>query len=154
MNLTCHTITDHEAQEVCGWKYDGEYACYNQPPYEMLKEQQAMFCDPASRSNYRAHYDGDVLVGFTNLKEEEREVFLGIGVHPDLCSKGYGTAIIQDCCRISEELYPGKPIYLVVRTWNKRAIRCYEKAGFVVDGDTFEIKTYSGIGTFYRMIRK
>ena len=43
MKLTYHTITDDEGREVCGWKYDGEYACYNQPPYEMLKKNGDMF---------------------------------------------------------------------------------------------------------------
>lgn len=154
MKLTYHTITDDEGREVCSWKYDGEYACYNQPPYEMLKKNGDMFCDPLRRSNYRAHYDGDVFLGFTNLQENENDVFLGIGLRPDLCGKGYGSAVIEDCCRISAELYPEKPISLVVRTWNKRAIRCYEKAGFVIVGEPFEINTYSGIGVFYRMVKK
>lgn len=154
MNFTYHTITDDEAKQVCGWKYEGDYACYDQPPYELLKEKGDMFCDPLRRSNYRAHYDGETFLGFTNLQEGEDFVFLGIGLHPELCGKGYGSAVIEDCCRISGELYPGKAIYLVVRTWNKRAIRCYEKAGFVIDGEPFEINTYSGIGVFYRMIRK
>ncbi len=154
MNFTYHTITDEEAKEVCRWKYAGDYACYDQPPYELLQEKGAMFCDPLRRGNYRSHYDGETFLGFTNLQEEENAVFLGIGLRPELCGKGYGSAVIEDCCRISEELYPGKTIYLVVRTWNQQAIRCYEKAGFVVDGEPFEINTYSGIGVFYRMIRK
>lgn len=154
MNLTYHTITEEEAKEVCSWKYPDEYACYNQPPYEELQEKGAMFCDPARKSNFRSFYDSEQLIGFTNLAEEANEVYLGIAVHPDYCSQGYGSAIVELTCRISAELYPNKPIYLVVRTWNKRAIRCYEKAGFVIDGNTFEMKTYSGIGTFYRMIRK
>ena len=154
MNLTYHTITKEEGKQVCDWKYPDEYACYNQPPFEEIQARQAMFCNPLRRTNYRAFYDGDLLIGFTNLMEQEQEVFLGIGVHPDYCSKGYGTAIIKLCCRISEELYPGKTLYLEVRTWNKRAIRCYEKCGFVIDGEPFEQRTYSGIGTFYRMIRK
>ena len=33
---------------------------------------------------------------------------------------------------LSQRLYPGKPMYLEVRTWNTRAVRCYEKAGFRV----------------------
>lgn len=154
MTLHNHTITDEEAKLVCGWKYEGEYACYNQPPYEELEAKGAMFCDPLRRDNYRSYYDGDVLVGFTNLQENETEVFLGIGVQPDLCSKGYGTAIVKEACAISQRLYPNKPLYLVVRTWNKRAIRCYEKAGFVMEGEPFEINTYSGVGVFYRMVRK
>ena len=153
MELTYHIIKEEEKRMVCSWKYEGEYACYNQPSYEEAKEKGMLFCNPEHEKNFRAFYDGDVLVGFTNLMEDNDGVFLGIGVHPDLCSKGYGTAIIMECCRISEELYPMKPLYLTVRTWNQRAIRCYEKCGFVKEGSTFLMKTYSGVGEFYRMVR-
>lgn len=152
MKLNYHLITEEEKHIVCSWKYEGEYACYNQPPYEEIKEKGVMFCNPKNKNNFRAFYDGDMLVGFTNLKEEEKEVFLGIAVAPNLRSKGYGTAIIQETCHISEELYPNKPIYLTVRTWNQWAKRCYEKAGFVVDGPVIKVPTYSGEAEFYRMV--
>jgi len=35
---------------------------------------------------------------------------------------------------ISKKLYPDKPLYLEVRTWNIRAVKCYQKAGFRIDG--------------------
>lgn len=35
-----------------------------------------------------------------------------------------------------------------VRTWNKQAVRCYEKAGFVFDSDTCELETYAGKAMF------
>ena len=56
--------------------------------------------------------------------------------------------------RSSKQKYPGKPLYLEVRTWNERAVRCYQKAGFVIDGDIIEQETYIGRSTFYRMIKK
>ena len=152
MNLTYHTITEEEAKEVCSWKYPGEYACYNMPSYEELKARNSMFGNPLRVKNFRSYYDGTLFVGITNLVEEPTEVFLGISLHPDLCGKGYGASIIDEAYRISRQLYPDKTLYLTVRTWNKRAIRCYEKAGFVIDGEAFELKNRSG--TFYRMIRK
>lgn len=36
----------------------------------------------------------------------------------------------------------------------ERAVRCYQKAGFVIDGDVIEQETYIGHSTFYRMIKK
>ena len=32
-------------------------------------------------------------------------------------------------------------------------IRCYEKAGFAIDGKAYEMKTPIGVGYFYRMIK-
>ena len=54
----------------------------------------------------------------------------------------------------SKKLYPNKPLYLEVRTWNTRAVKCYEKAGFRIDGQAYELTTGIGTGTFYRMIRE
>lgn len=152
--LSFHHITDEEAKAICDWHYEGNYSCYDLPPYEEMKTRKMSFFNPVKAQNFYCYYDGNLFVGFTNLVEEPHEVFLGIGVHPDHCSKGYGTAIIKEACFISKTLYPDKPIYLEVRTWNKRAIRCYEKAGFIIDGQPFEQKTYAGTAVFYRMIQK
>jgi ribosomal-protein-alanine N-acetyltransferase len=55
---------------------------------------------------------------------------------------------------LSQRLYPGKPMYLEVRTWNTRAVRCYEKAGFRVVGEPVKRVMLSGEGTFYHMVRQ
>lgn len=60
----------------------------------------------------------------------------------------------QTSIEISKKLYPNKPLYLEVRTWNIRAVKCYQKAGFRIDGQAYELTTGIGTGTFYRMIRE
>ena len=87
------------------------------------------------------------------LLEEETEVFIGIGVNPDLCGKHYGRRMLMRAYEISKERYPNKPLYLEVRTWNTRAVKCYERAGFKIDGEPYELTTGIGTGTFYRMTR-
>ena len=99
-------------------------------------------------------YDGETLVGFVNLSDEGSEVFFGIGAHPDHCGQGYGTQMTALAWDLSQRLYPGKPMYLEVRTWNTRAVRCYEKAGFRVVGEPVKRVTHSGEGTFYHMVRQ
>lgn len=37
---------------------------------------------------------------------------------------------------------------------NKRAVRCYEKAGFHIIGDPIHQATSAGDGVFYHMIRE
>ena len=71
--------------------------------------------------------------------EEKEEVFIGIGVNPDLCNKHYGQRMLLITYEISKKLYPDKPLYLEVRTWNIRAVKCYQKAGFRIDGQAYEI---------------
>lgn len=156
LTLTNHILSDAEKRDIFSWIYSGDYAVYNLPSYEVMKEKQIGFLNPAREQNYRAFYDEDCLVGFVNIKEvvAEFQVFIGIGVKPELCSKGYGQRILRETCRISKELHPDKPLYLEVRTWNKRAIRCYQKAGFEIVGVPFEQRTGSGVGTFYRMVKE
>jgi len=72
----------------------------------------------------------------------------------DLCNKHYGQRMLLITYEISKKLYSNKPLYLEVRTWNIRAIKCYQKAGFRIDGQAYELTTGIGTGIFYRMIRE
>lgn len=88
--LRYHIMTEPEKRQVCAWQYDGEYAAYNLPDYTEMQKRQMGFCNPDRRKNFYSYCDDTRLVGFTNLLEEETEVFVGIGVSPQLCNKGYG----------------------------------------------------------------
>ncbi|SJZ98315.1 GNAT family N-acetyltransferase [Anaerorhabdus furcosa] len=152
--LKVTNLSDQDKIEICNWKYEGEYAMYNFPSYEEMKKEQKIFFNPNLRSKYRTYRNEEGLVGFTNICEEDTEVFMGIGVNPTLCNKGYGQELMKMAILQANELYPNKPLYLEVRNWNKRAIHCYKKVGFEIDGDEIIQETYVGIGTFVRMIRK
>lgn len=41
--------------------------------------------NPDSAKNYYSFYVQDVYVGFVNILEEEKEVFIGIGTKPACC---------------------------------------------------------------------
>ena len=116
-------------------------------------QNKQSFCNPARKKNFYSYYDGETLVGFINIFEEENKVFIGFVVNPQYCNQGYGRMILDTAYKISKELYPLKPLYLEVRTWNKRAINCYKKAGFVIEKKLSKTTTI-GEGEFYRMIRK
>lgn len=147
-------LAEDDKKEICSWKYEGDYEIYNLPSYEEMKNKKFGFMNPKYEQNFRTHYYNNLLVGFTNILEEEKEVFIGIGVNPGLCGKGYGKIILNEAYAISKRLYPDKPLYLEVRTWNKRAINCYLKAGFKIDGEPYQLETAIGVGIFYRMIRE
>ena len=148
--LTCHEMTEEEKYGICQWKCSGEYAIYDGMPYEEQKKRGFGFANPQNR--LYAFHDGTKLVGFINLFEEEKEVFFGIGVSPEECGRGYGQQMTQKACEISQRLFPGKPMYLEVRTWNTRAVKCYEKAGFCIQGEPIRQATPIGEGVFYHMV--
>lgn len=150
--LACHPTTEEEKILITEWKYEGEYSVYNAEPYEEQKKRGFGFANP--QNHFYSFYDEKKLIGFINLYEEKTEVFFGIGVKPEECGKGYGSQMTETACKISRRLFPGKPLYLEVRTWNQRAVRCYEKAGFHIAGEPIRQTTSAGEGVFYHMIRE
>ena len=148
--LTHHAMTEDEKYVIADWRYSGDYALYNTRPYEEDRKKGVGFAHPGFIGF--SFYDRDALIGFTCLYEEDREIMIGIGVAPEYCGCGYGREMLETTCGLSETMFPGKPLYLEVRTWNARAVRCYEKAGFVIDGEPFTQRTGLGEGTFYRMM--
>ena len=150
--LACHLTTEEEKILIMEWKYEGEYSVYNAEPYEEQKKKGFGFANP--QNHFYSFYDEKKLIGFINLYEEKTEVFFGIGVKPEECGKGYGSQMTETACKISRRLFPGKPLYLEVRTWNQRAVRCYEKAGFHIVGEPIRQTTSAGEGVFYHMIRE
>ncbi len=150
--LTYHIMTESEKEIISAWNYSGDYEIYNMPSYQEQKKKSIAFGNPKCINNYYSYYDEDTLIGFTNILEEPEEVFVGIGVAPDACGCGYGQKILRIAQGISKTLYLNKPMYLEVRTWNQRAIACYKKAGFMIDGPVFEQETLSGTGQFFRMV--
>ena len=46
-------------------------------------------------------WDESILVGFVNILEEKEEIFIGIGVNPDLCNKHYGQRMLLITYEIS-----------------------------------------------------
>ena len=144
-----HRTTEEEKHAICGWKYDGEYAVYNLPPYEEQVKAHRGFANPGNR--FYSCTDDGTLIGYINFIEKETQVFMGIGVHPRFCGQGYGQKMAEKACELSHQLYPGKPVCLEVRTWNTRAVRCYEKAGFHIDGEPVKRTALVGECTFFRM---
>ena len=70
----------------------GEYSIYNNIPYDEQIRTGRGFANP--ENNHYSFYDGEVLVGFINLREVDDYVHFGIGVVPDLCGQGYGQQIV------------------------------------------------------------
>ena len=148
--LTYHKTTEEEKERITAWQYTGEYAIYNTAPYAEQKAQGVGFANP--KNKFYSFFEENRLVGFIKLYEEPTEVFFGIGVRPDLCGRGFGWQMTQAACELSGKLFPGKSLYLEVRTWNTRAVRCYEKAGFRIAGEPIHQTTAAGDGVFYHMV--
>lgn len=49
---------------------------------------------------------------------------------PDVCGRGYGSRFVQACMGFGRERYQAGQYRLTVASFNQRAVRAYEKAGF------------------------
>ncbi len=146
-------MTEAYAIQISGWKYPGEFALYNLPPWETMRADGWALCDPEKRkTDYRAFVTAEgQLAAFTRATFDPLGIMLGVGANPDCLSLGYGSEAIRQTVAQLADRHPGVTIYLEVRTWNKRAVRSYEKSGFVIR-ETVEQETYAGPGEFYRMV--
>lgn len=57
--LACHPTTEEEKYRINAWNYTGDYAIYNNPPYEEQKKRGFGFANP--QNNFYSFYDGTSL---------------------------------------------------------------------------------------------
>lgn len=80
----------------------------------------------------------DKLIGFGGLGVDhwhQGDGWLGIGIgEPAYWGKGFGTDAVRAIARFGFEELNLRRISLGVFAYNERAVRAYEKAGFVVEG--------------------
>jgi [ribosomal protein S18]-alanine N-acetyltransferase len=146
-------LTEEYARDICTWRYDPPYDLYNWHPWEWLHSQQKEFGDPEVReAQYRAVLDrSHTLCGYAQLFPIVGVTRLGLGMKPELCGQGLGVAFVRAIAEAAQREAPGNEIDLEVLTWNTRAIRTYERAGFVIT-DTYERGTPTGPASFHCMV--
>lgn len=152
MRLLAGQLLEKQAKEITSWHYTEEYSIYNLPSWDTMIQKSYSLADRIKRENYISYINevGE-LVGFANLSlTKEDTVFFGIGVSPKYCDIGLGKTITKMALIESQKRFPDKPVVLEVRTWNKRAIKCYKSQGFEIVG-TKQQKTAMGQGEFYIM---
>lgn len=144
---TCH------AQEICGWTYEAPFDIYNFPSWEQMKKDGIEFGDSDLRAEqYAAVLDSQQgLIGFAQFFPLTGVTRLGLGLRPDLCGLGLGPAITRAVVSEAKRRTPTNEIDLEVLTWNTRAVRTYEHAGFHIT-DTYSRLTPTGYAECYCMV--
>ncbi|UUZ91549.1 GNAT family N-acetyltransferase [Paenibacillus sp. P25] len=146
-------LTEEDGREICTWRYPAPYDTYNWKTWDEPLANREEFADPEIReAQYRAVVDAEgALCGFAQLFPLAGTTRLGLGMRPELCGAGRGEAFVRSIAAEAKRLSPQNEIDLEVLTWNKRAIRAYERAGFRMT-DTYERKTPQGTGEFHCMV--
>jgi ribosomal-protein-alanine N-acetyltransferase len=148
---------------VDAWKYEEEYSIYNysneaehmfdeegwgrgifavlNPDGDLIGELSIEYFDAQGQYTDFRDFDDEALIN-------ERELWIGIGLRPDLVGQGHGAKFVMACVEYAVQNchYRGEYVRLGVALFNQRAIKTYEKAGFEkfeqtvgeISGKTFE----------------
>lgn len=138
-------MSEADGAEICTWRYPPPFDLYRWPSWERMKAEEREFGDPAIRERqYASVRDGDGrLIGYAQFFPMVGVVRLGLGLRPDCCGRGWGAAFAAAIAEEAARRAPNAEIDLEVETWNVRAIRAYEKAGFVAS-DRYERQAAHG----------
>jgi len=146
-------MTEAHGSELCEWRYEPPFDVFNWPSWEEMTSRAIEFGDPALRERQFASVvnGAGALLGFAQFFPLLGLTRLGVGMRPDLCGRGAGSAFIRVVAEEARRRMPDDEIDLEVLTWNERAVRAYRKAGFEID-DTYWRPTLTGPGEFYCMV--
>ncbi|NJC97520.1 MAG: N-acetyltransferase [Anaerolineales bacterium] len=113
---------DHMLDED-GWG-NGIFAVLNQDG-ELIGELSIEFFDEQGQYTDYLNFGDETLIN-------QRELWIGFGLRPDLVGKGHGTDFVTACVEFAVENYHyhGEYIRLGVAKFNQRAIKTYNRVGF------------------------
>ncbi len=148
--ITFRSLTTEDIRKISTWRYPEPYALYNEISYEEMVEKNYALVQPEKRHQFTGFFLNDTLLGYINLVEKAEYINFGIGLCPSYCGNGYGQKICLEAIAMAKGRWPQKPLRLEVRSWNQRAISCYQKAGFRIIGETDKV-TPLGQGHFIVM---
>lgn len=136
-----------DALVVRAWRYPGEYAMYDMALAPLLVA--ALLRWPLRAlygvSYYAVASESDPLVGVYSLSRRGVDIEIGVGLRPDLTSRGLGLPFVCAGLELARRRYHPQTFSLRVATVNRRAFTLYERAGFVpgpIERTSFQGKPY------------
>ncbi len=151
MKLDIAPLTQSEAEEIAGWRYE--------PPYDFYdweadpRDLREILSAELRGERYFAARDADgELLGFFGFGHAGDVVGVGVGLRPDLTGQGLGLAFIEAGLEFARERFAPARFRLAVAEFNARAITVYERAGFVRTR-SFAHETNGGVFRFVEMER-
>jgi ribosomal-protein-alanine N-acetyltransferase len=142
-----------DAWAIGGWHYAPPYESYDLGQFYMLSLVLLRpLLIPLGYEVYGVWSEAGELVGAFMFTKLGRVIELGLAMRPDLTGKGLGLEFVQAGMDFARQRYSPRFFRLDVATFNHRAIKVYERAGFA-PGKTFWQRTSHGRQEFLEMMR-
>jgi len=151
MQFKFRPMNESYAHAIANWHYEGAHAFYDM---DRDTEDLEELLDPRSwTGKYCAVLNeyGE-LTGFFCFEKQGEAVVIGLGLRPDRTGEGLGQAFVEAGLEYARQKLDPATFRLSVATFNKRAIRVYEKVGFKSDG-IFMSQTNGRQYAFLRMVK-
>jgi ribosomal-protein-alanine N-acetyltransferase len=118
-----------DAEAVAGWRYPEPFSFYD---WTADEDDLAELLDADLRGEayFAVEDDEGQLVGYFSFKPEGRTLVVGLGLRPDLTGRGLGGGFFAAGLDYGRERFAPERFSLAVATFNERAIKVYERAGF------------------------
>ncbi len=132
-----------DAEAICSWQYEEPYAIYS-ILNEADKANVIVEMLDMRSPHYAVRDEHGELVGFfsygtsaqpfsseqPSIYTDDGTITIGLGMRPNFTGKGLGVAFVQAGLDEARQQFAPRAFNLYVMTFNQRAIRVYEKAGF------------------------
>lgn len=151
-NCALQALTEKTVDVICQWEYDVPYNVYDfkgRPNKYLLKK------DTWGKEQFCLMNDNEV-VGQVACQFDNNDLWVGWSLAPKYCGKGLGHLFVLKCIEDIRKIkdYKGK-IFLRVAAVNERAIKAYQRAGFVYDETIQDEVAYTNhVEDFWVMVNR
>jgi ribosomal-protein-alanine N-acetyltransferase len=122
-------MAQEDAEAVAQWRYPDPFSFYD---WTADEDDLAELLDPGLRGEayFAADTDDSDLVGYFSFKPDGATLVVGLGLRPDLTGRGLGGSFLSAGLGFGRDRFGSEQFSLAVATFNERAIKVYERAGF------------------------
>jgi [ribosomal protein S18]-alanine N-acetyltransferase len=144
-------MSQPDAVAISEWHYDPPYSFYDS---NADSDDEALLLDAERRKGryFSVFDDEDALVGFFEFHVKDGDVVVGLGLRPDLTGRGLGLEFVETGLAFARKRFGKRGFRLSVASFNTRAIKVYERAGFTTTR-AFDHETNGGVFPFLEMTR-
>ena len=119
-----------DAEQIARWHYPEPFDFYDASA-DADDLAELLSADLRGDAYVSVEDDAGDLAGFFQFKRRPDAIEIGLGLHPARTGRGLGSAFLDAGLREARSRFGPTRFVLAVAVFNTRAIKVYERAGFV-----------------------